>query len=81
MAAVVTFILMPAQDRGSTCLDGVHDPQMITGQLVGFSVNLGVLTENVRNFETAGWSHLDYEIGCAALSRGEVTWDRFNRLT
>ena len=54
---------------------------MITGQLVGFSVNLGVLTENVRNFETAGWSHLDYEIGCAALSRGEVTWDRFNRLT
>jgi hypothetical protein len=30
MAAVVAFILMPAQDRGSTCLDGVHDPPIIT---------------------------------------------------
>jgi hypothetical protein len=78
---MVALVPVATQGRCPAELDGVHDPQMITGQFVGFPVNLAVLTENVRNLETAGWSHPDYEIGCAVLSRGEVTWDRFNRLT
>jgi hypothetical protein len=31
MTAVVTFVLMAAQDCGSADLDGAHDPQRIAG--------------------------------------------------
>jgi len=81
MAAVVALVLMTSQGGGSAELDGVHDPQMIAGQLMGFSVNRAVLTENIRHLKAMGGSHPVYESGCAALSRGEMTWDRFNRLT
>jgi hypothetical protein len=54
VSAVVALVPVAAQGRCPADLDGVHDPQMITGQLVRFSVNLTVLTENVRNLETAG---------------------------
>jgi len=81
MSAVVALVLMTTQGSCSAELDGVHDPQMIAGQLLGFSIRKAVLTENVRNLQARGCSHPVYEVGCAALSRGEVTWDRFNRLT
>ena len=69
MSALVALVLMTAQGGGSASLDGAHDPQMIAGQLVGFSVNLTVLTENIRNLKSAGCSHplsVDYE-GCKPL--------------
>ena len=59
VSAVVALVPVAAQGRCPAYLDGVHDPQMITGQLMVFSVNLAVLTENIRNFDTAGWSHPD----------------------
>jgi hypothetical protein len=57
MAAVVALILVPAQGRGSACLDGAHDPQMIAGQSMGFSVSRAMLTENIRHFRAARCSH------------------------
>ena len=57
MAAVVALILMPAQDSGSACLDGAHDPPIIAGQPMGFSIRRAVLTENVRNLKAARCSH------------------------
>jgi hypothetical protein len=57
MAAVVALILMAAQDRRSAYLDGAHDPQMVAGQLMGFSIRRTVLTEDVRHLKTARCSH------------------------
>jgi hypothetical protein len=53
MAAMVALILMAAQDRGSAYLDGAHDPQMIAGQPMGFSIGRAMLTENIRNLKAA----------------------------
>jgi len=53
MVAVVALILMAAKDSGSAHLDGVHDPPMIAGQPMGFSISRAVLTENVRNLKAA----------------------------
>jgi hypothetical protein len=49
---------MAAKDRGSAYLDGAHDPQMVAGQPMGFSIRRAVLTENVRNLGAARCSHL-----------------------
>jgi hypothetical protein len=57
MAAVVTLILMAAKDRGPAYLDGAHDPQIIAGQPMGFSIGRAMLTENIRNLKAARWSH------------------------
>jgi hypothetical protein len=57
MAAVVALILMAAKDRGSAYLDGAHDPQMVAGQPMGFSIRRTVLTEDVRHLKTARCSH------------------------
>jgi hypothetical protein len=57
MAAVVAFILMAAKDSGSAYLDGAHDPQMIAGQPMGYSIRRAVLTEDVRHFKAARCSH------------------------
>ena len=57
------------QDRGSADLDGVHDPQMIAGQPMGFSIGRAVLTENIRNLKAARGSHplsgLGNRVGCS----------------
>ena len=58
MAAVVALILMAAKDSGSAYLDGAHDPQMIAGQPMGFSIRRAVLTEDVRHLKAARYSHL-----------------------
>jgi hypothetical protein len=57
MAAVVALILMTAKNSGSACLDGAHDPQMVAGQSMGFSIRRAVLTEDVRHLKTARCSH------------------------
>jgi hypothetical protein len=57
MAAVVALVLMAAKGSGSAYLDGAHDPQMITGQLMGFSIRRTVLTEDVRHLKAARCSH------------------------
>ena len=84
MAAVIALILMTTKGSGSACLDGAHNPQMIAGQSMRFSIDGSVLTENLRHFKVASCSHplfVDYE-GCFVfLSRGLVTCDRFSRLT
>ena len=69
MAAVVALIFMAAQDRGSTDLDGAHDPQLIAGQPMGFSIGRAVLTEDLRNLTATGGSHplsgLRNRFGCS----------------
>jgi len=57
MAAMIALILMAAKDRGSAYLDGAHDPQMVTGQPMGFSIRRAVLTEDVRHLKAARCSH------------------------
>jgi hypothetical protein len=57
MAAMIALILMAAKDRGSAYLDGAHDPQMVAGQLMGFSIRRAVLTEDVRHLKAARYSH------------------------
>jgi hypothetical protein len=53
MTAVVALIPMAAQGSGSAYLDGAHDPQMIAGQPMGFSISRAVLTEDIRNLKAA----------------------------
>ena len=69
MAAVVALILMTAEGSGSAGLDGVHDPQMIAGQPMGFSISRSVLTEDVRHLKAARCSHplsgLRSLVGCS----------------
>jgi len=57
MATVVTLIFMATQDCGSADLDSVHDPKLIAGQPMGFSIGRAVLTEDLRNLKAAGGSH------------------------
>ena len=57
MAAVVALILMAAKDSGSAYLDGAHDPPIIAGQPMGFSIRRAVLTENIRNLKATRCSH------------------------
>jgi hypothetical protein len=57
MTAVVALIFMTAQGRGSAYLDGAHDPQMIMGQPMGFSIGRAVLTEDIRHLQATRWSH------------------------
>jgi len=57
MAAVVALILMATKDSGSAYLDGAHDPPIIAGQPMGFSIRRAVLTEDVRNLKAARCSH------------------------
>ena len=69
MAAVVALVLMAAQGRGSADLDGAHNPQIIAGQPMGFSIGRAVLTENIRNLKAARCSHplsgLRNRLGCS----------------
>ena len=69
MAAVIALILMAAKDRCSAYLDGAHDPPIIAGQPMGFSIRRAVLTENVRNLKAARCSHplsgLRNRFGCS----------------
>jgi len=57
MAAVVALVLMAAKDSGSAYLDGAHDPPIIAGQPMGFSIRRAVLTEDIRHFKAARCSH------------------------
>jgi hypothetical protein len=57
MAAVVALIFMPSQDHGSADLDGAHDPQIVAGQPMGFSIGRAVLTEDIRNLKATRCSH------------------------
>jgi hypothetical protein len=57
MAAMIALILMAAKDCGSADLDGAHDPQMIAGQPMGFSIYRAVLTEDVRHLKAPRCSH------------------------
>jgi hypothetical protein len=54
---VVAPIFMAAQDRGSAYLDGVHDPKLLAGQPMGFSISRAVLTEDLPHFQATRWSH------------------------
>jgi len=74
------LILMTAQDRGSAELDGVHDPQMIAGQPMGWSISSTLLTKNVRYFKTSD-VRIRLTKSVVLLDREGMTWDRFNRLT
>src|SRR5512136_2070480 len=57
MTAVVALIPMAAQGSGSAYLDGAHDPPMIAGQPMGFSISRAVLTEDFRHLKAARGSH------------------------
>ena len=57
MAAVIALILMAAQGSGSAYLQGAHDPQMMAGQRMGFSISGTVLTEDFRHFQAGRGSH------------------------
>ena len=57
MAAAVALILMAAKGSGPAYLDGMHDPQMIAGHPMGFSISKAVLTEDVRHLKAARCSH------------------------
>jgi hypothetical protein len=69
MTAVVALIPMAAQNRRSAYLDGAHDPQMMAGQPIGFSIGRAVLTENIRNLKATRGSHplcgLRNRFGCS----------------
>jgi len=69
MTAMVALIFMAAEDRGSAYLDGAHDPQLIAGQPMGFSIGRAVLTENLRNLKATRCSHplsgLRHLFGCS----------------
>jgi len=60
MAAVVALILMAAQGSSSAYLDGAHDPQMMAGQRMGFSISRAVLTEDLRHLQAVRGSHLPW---------------------
>ena len=66
---MVALIFMAAKGSGSAYLDGAHDPQMIAGQPMGFSIGRAMLTENIRNLKAARWSHplcgLRNRFGCS----------------
>jgi hypothetical protein len=57
MTAMIALIPMATQGSSSAYLDGVHDPQLIAGQVMGFSISRAVLTENIRNLKATRWSH------------------------
>ena len=69
MAAVVALIFMTTQESGSADLDGAHDPQMIMGQSMGFSIGRAVLTEDLCNLKAIRCSHplsgLRNRFGCS----------------
>jgi hypothetical protein len=69
MSAMVALIPMATQGCGSAELNGAHDPQMIAGQPMGFSIGRAMLTENIRNLKAARWSHplpgLRNRFGCS----------------
>ena len=69
MTAVVALIFMATQGRGSAELDGAHDPQLIAGQPMGFSISRAVLTEDLRHLKATRWSHglwgLRNRLGCS----------------
>ena len=62
MAAAVALILMAAKGSGPAYLDGMHDPQMIAGHPMGFSINRPVLTEDVSHLKAARCSHQLFSI-------------------
>jgi len=57
MTAVVALIPMAAKHSGSAYLDGAHDPPMVAGQPMGFSISRAVLTEDFRHLKAARCSH------------------------
>lgn len=54
---MIALILMAAKDSGSAHLDGAHDPPIIAGQPMGFSICRAVLTKDVRHLKAARCSH------------------------
>ena len=54
---MIALILMAAKDSRSADLDGAHDPPIIAGQPMGFSIRRAVLTEDVRHLKAARCSH------------------------
>jgi len=58
MAAVVALISMATQGRSAADLDGAHDPKLLVGQPMGFSIGRAVLAEDLRHLKATRWSHL-----------------------
>jgi hypothetical protein len=69
MTVMVALIPMAAKGSGSACLDGAHDPQLIAGQPMGFSISRAVLTENLRHLKATRGPHplwgLRNRFGCS----------------
>jgi hypothetical protein len=69
MATVVALIFMATQDCGSADFDSAHDPKLIAGQPMGFSIGRAVLTEDLRNLKATRGSHpfsgLRNGLGCS----------------
>ena len=69
MTAMVAPIPMAAQGSSSAYLDGAHDPQLIAGQPMGFSIGRAVLTEDIRHLKATRCSHglcgLRNRLGCS----------------
>ncbi len=57
MPAVLALIFMAPQESGSADLDGAHDPQLIVGQPMGFSIGRAMLTEDLCNLKATRCSH------------------------
>jgi hypothetical protein len=58
MTTMVALIFMATQGSGSAELNGAHDPPLITGQPMGFSISRAVLTEDLRHLQATRGSHL-----------------------
>ena len=50
-AAAVAPLKMPAQGGGAAAFDGAHEPELITGRLIGAAEVIAVEAENIRQFQ------------------------------
>ncbi len=54
---MVALIRMAAEGSGSAHLDGAHDPPMMAGQRMRFSISRAVQTKDVRHLQAARGLH------------------------
>lgn len=57
MAAAVALIHMAAQGSSSAYLNGMHASQLLTGQIMGYSIVRAVLAQYIRHLDTSGCTH------------------------
>jgi len=69
MAAMVALIFMAPQESGSADLDSAHNPQLTTGQPMGFFISRAILTEDIRHLQATRYPHwlsgLRNRLGCS----------------